>query len=159
MSKKVVIMLMIITVILLVISSSCKKEELYQNGGVIDNPIDTTTTVKDPTLINTEWVLTYMQKGFSSEKPNDTIDFYKDNLYTINGKGDKDYRTFVIYKTMDIGNPYTLSLAGFTPFGGNGYWKGTVPNTFIIDGIIELCEFTTSSTSSTTVRATFKRIK
>jgi hypothetical protein len=158
MKKKVAIILMIITVILLVITLSCKKEPLYQNGGVVDNPIDSTSKTKEPTLCETAWVLTYMQKGFSSEKPNDTIYFNYDYTFVVNNITTHDNRRFTLVKTMDIGNPYTLTLMGFSLFGGNGYWKGTVPNTFIDDGIIELCEFTSSSTS-TTVRATFKRIK
>ena len=87
MKKKVAIILMIITVILLVITLSCKKEPLYQNGGVVDNPIDTTSKTKEPTLCETAWVLTYMQKGFSSEKPNDTIYFNYDYTFVVAGTG------------------------------------------------------------------------
>lgn len=136
---------------------ACKKEVLYKDGGVINNPIDTTTKPKEPTLKDTRWILTYMQKGFSIEKPNDTIDFKNDYTIAVNGFTDNNSVRYLLVKTTDIGSPYTLTLMNFTLFGGNGYWKGTVPNTFINDGIINLCDFTSSS-SSITVRATFKRL-
>lgn len=135
---------------------SCEKEKIdpYEDMGVLPSytPEKDTDTLK---LDGTTWVLTYFQKGFANETPNDTIVFSMYD-YTLNGKKYDQYN-YVLQKTMDLGNPLNLILYGFSPFGDNGIWQTTLVNTFIYEGEINLSVF--KNTNKTTIKATFERIK
>jgi hypothetical protein len=141
--------------ILILSLGSCQKEPIdeYKDGGIIPEQI--VDEEGEITLVGTKWVLSYYQKGFVSEKPNDVIHFVDSYYYTIN---DGTERRYVSYQTMDIGNPHYLCFYDFTPFGDNGIWSTNLGRTFIEDGEINLTVFESTATS-TTIKGTFNRIE
>lgn len=134
---------------------SCKKDpfDAYTNAGVLPAAVDNRQS-----LDGTSWVLTHFNKGFVSESPNDTIVFTSAVTYTLNGKVNDVYK-YSMMITSEIGNPYSLQLYGFSPFGNNGCWGTTVVSTFIEDGELNLSEFKSLySNNSSVVKANFIRI-
>jgi hypothetical protein len=148
----------ILLIIVLIISLiSCEKDPLssYTDGGVLPNATDNHITLK-----GTTWVLTHFTKGFVSASPNDTIVFNSYNTYTLNGRENPEAYKYMIVKTGEIGNPANLQLYGFSPFGNNGCWGTTLPNTFVDDGEIILSEFKSAyGNNSSIVKANFIRIE
>lgn len=90
-------------------------------------------------LYGTKWVVTKIYNGFGYDQPNDTLEFFSDNTYTINGVGNGS-RTFNI--TQIVGNTsINLNLNNFITVGGNNYSIMT-SSTFVSDGIINGSQFT-----------------
>ncbi len=122
----------------------------YTNGGTTPNFGSNITTE----LVGTIWVLTKLQTGFSSSLPIDTVRFIDNTNYTINGGAVKPYQL-----TSGVAsNSKTLTLNYHYPFGSGNY-AGEVAGTFVTDSVIDNVEFKNIQTTSTTVRAWFKRIK
>lgn len=152
---KPIINILLFTTLLL--SVSCEKEDFYADGGVAHTNINQDDEFYSSPLNGTTWVLTYLNKGFVTEYPNDTIKF--NNLfYSINGKENTDSYVYRLTRIMDLGNPYNLVLYGFSPFGDNGIWSANIINTFIADSVINLTEFSNSSDGVSKIKATFVRI-
>lgn len=138
---------------------SCKKESVSEYMGV-SSEIDSVNTNDNFPLDGTIWVLTKVTKGMSSTKSNDTIIFHK-KYYdrVINGIiVFNDGYGYSLYKTMDLGNPYDLTIYGFSPFGNSYAWSASLNNTFIDEYEIPLSTFKNLSTKDE-IKASFKRIK
>ena len=90
-------------------------------------------------LYGTKWVVTKVYNGFGFDQPNDTLQFFSDNTYTINGLSYSG-RTFNI--TQIVGNTsINLNLNNFITVGGNNYSVLT-SSSFVSDGIINGSQFT-----------------
>ena len=122
----------------------------YTNGGVV--PTWTTNTGTND-LVGTKWVLTKIQNSLSITIPNDTIRFISNIYYTINNGAVRNYQ---LTNSVASTNK-TLSLYYFYPFGGSHY-SGEVSGMFVIDGVINMCEFKNIQNTTTTLKAWFKKI-
>lgn len=172
---------LIILSLILTLFFSCEKEDISEYMGVapvvpIINPSDNFP------LDSTIWILTNIVKDSNSIKCNDTIIFHKifydmiingdtisnDTLFIngydkelvlINGNiVSNDSYSYSLHKTMDIGNPYNLTIYGFSPFGNSDAWSTSLNNTFIDEYEIHLTTFKNLSTKDE-IKASFKRIK
>ena len=148
---RLIIYFIALTTTLLLFTISCKKESEMTNytaiktvaetkdtvnpeaeytyGGLI--PI-TTSTNNNNVLYKTKWVLKKYVSGFSTEYPNDTIEFINNTEYKINNSG--LIRTYVLSKTTSTTN-YDLQLNYFSSIGGSHYY-GQVGYYFVEDGEI-----------------------
>ena len=118
------------------VCNNCEPDAYYgwTYGGVISYN-NTTPSVNTPTdIINTKWVITRVNKGFTNEYPNDTLYFMSNGEYTINSG---TIRQFTLTTTMT--NMMSLSLYSCTTL--NGDYSGEVINTFIQDGEINSVNF------------------
>jgi hypothetical protein len=89
-------------------------------------------------LYGTKWVVTKVYNGFGFDQPNDTLEFFSDNTYTINGLSYSG-RTFNV--TQLVGNTsINLNLNNFITVGGNNYSILT-SNSFASDGLINGSQF------------------
>ena len=163
------ILFAILTVILLLLLSSCEKEPLvagsytptpalldtikpipFVNGGTIP-------TFSGPTsneAVGSRWVLTFLQLGFSIPPlPVDTIFFVDNTHYTINNGSN---RTYQLYSGVTTSSK-TLVLNYHYPFGSGNY-TGQIASTFMMDSLILNTEFTNTNTTTTIVKASFRRI-
>ncbi len=123
----------------------------YTNGGVL--PTNTSNSGANE-VVGTTWVLTYLQIGFStSPLPIDTIRFITNNQYSINSGAVRPYNL----STSAGVSSKSLTLNYHYPFGSGNY-SGQVASTFVADGVILNCEFVNTNTSTTKVRASFKKI-
>lgn len=104
----------------------------YTYQGVL-NTNDNGSVISSNDLNGTKWVVTKFYNGFGYDQPNDTLEFFSDGTYTINGNG-HDGRTYNV--TTIVGNTsVNLNLNDFITMGGNNYSILTSPN-FVDDGII-----------------------
>ncbi len=163
--------LFLVSLVIVILLASCKKDSItpgnyklqsppvdtshwqnqYSNGGTVPNGGSTTTPNE---VAGTTWVLTYIQIGYSNPTlPIDTIRFIDNTNYTINGGTYKPYQL-----TAGIGvSSKSLTLNYHYPFGSGNY-TGEVAPTFVSDGLILNCEFINTNTTTTKVRASFKKI-
>jgi len=107
---------------------SINPEAEYSYGGII--PISTSSN--NNKLYKTKWILRKYVSGFSTEYPNDTIEFINNNEYKINNSG--LIRTYVLSKATSTTN-YDLQLNYFSSIGGSHYY-GQVGYYFVEDGEI-----------------------
>jgi len=125
---RLIIYFIVLTTTMLLLTISCKKESEMTNytavktvaetkdtinpeseyvyGGII--PITTEST--NNKLFKTKWILKKYVSGFSTEYPNDTIEFINNTEYKINNSG--LIRTYVLSKTTSTTN-YDLQLNYF----------------------------------------------
>ena len=125
----------------------------YTNSGVI--PTFNSTSSSTPNeLVNTKWVLTFLQIGFSTPPlPIDTIYFVDNTHYTINSGSN---RTYSLVNNVALSSK-TLTLNFHYPFGSGNY-SGQVAQTFVTDGVILNTEFVNTNTSTITVKASFLKL-
>ncbi len=100
-------------------------ESEYVYGGII--PISTESN--NNILYKTKWILKKYVSGFSTEYPNDTIEFINNTEYKINNSG--LIRTYVLSKASSTTN-YDLQLNYFSSIGGSHYY-GQVGYYFVED--------------------------
>tara|TARA_R110000803_G_scaffold61952_1_gene122042 strand:- start:3360 stop:4271 length:912 start_codon:yes stop_codon:yes gene_type:complete len=130
--------------------TSCQPNALYgyTYGGLISQ------STEENEIVNTKWVVTYVQDGFANFTPNDTLHFINNNQYTING-------TFASNYTLNgiIGNNYSeLTLYNFYTIGGGDY-SGYVPTNFISVGLLNLIEFSDIFNVGTNKKVSMQRIQ
>lgn len=138
---------------------SCKKESVSEYMGVSPE-IDSINISDNFPLDGTIWVISKISKGFQSYEANDTIIFHK-KFYDMVINGDivsNDGYSYSLYKTMDLGNTYDLTIYGYTPFGGYA-WSSSLTQTFIDENKILLVKFNNISTPNLYITASFNRIK
>ncbi len=113
--------------------NSCEPNAIsgYVYSGIINNSVTTQNSI-----VGTKWVVTKYYDGFSNNYPNDTLFFFSQTQYKINGGTTNNYTS-----TSGFGNNMTtLSLYGFYTIGGD--YSGMVPNSFVTDGQINSINFT-----------------
>lgn len=150
---------LIILTVIFSIFFSCKKPDTSEYMGTLPE-IDSSNIENQYPLDGTIWVLLKVTGGYTRETCNDTIIFHK-KFYdrVINGKIiSNDGYCYSMYKTMDIGNPYNITIHGFSPFGNSNGWSASLNNTFIDEWEIPISTFTNLSTDDK-IKASFKRIK
>jgi hypothetical protein len=119
-------------------------ESEYVYGGLI--PISTEST--NNKLFKTKWILKKYVSGFSTEYPNDTIEFINNSEYKINNSG--LIRTYVLSKASSTTN-YDLQLNYFSSIGGSHYY-GQVGYYFVEDGEINGIAFIDVYNQSTKIK-------
>ena len=169
--KLINLMLLVISILIIFLGVSCRKNTItpgnyiakpelkdttrwqtnYTNGGVIPTTNLSTTPNE---FVNTKWVLTYLQIGFSTPPlPVDTVFFIDNNHYTINSGS---YRTYQLYSGVTLSSK-TLLLNYHYPFGSGNY-SGQVASTFVTDGVILNTEFVNTNSLTIKVKASFLKI-
>ena len=168
MKTKNFLSLVIVSILLGIVFTSCEKDPItpgnytnsrpkqdtlhwqnqYNNGGTLPNWNSGSPTINE--LIGTSWILTKVISGFASSTPNDTIKFVDNTNYTINSGAVKPYQLTASVASTNK----TLSLYYFYPFGGSHY-SGEVGETFVVDGVINMCEFKNIQNTTTTIKAWF----
>jgi hypothetical protein len=111
----------------------------YTNGGTLPNG----GTTFQNNLIGTEWVITKVVTGYSSQTKNDTIKFVSNNKYTINNGAQKTYQLSLITNSNNISLrlDYVFTI-------GSGIYTGVLSSTFVEDGIVNDGQFTNYENSS-----------
>lgn len=165
-TKKTLLLFTLLFVVIALLFTSCKKEEFIALEEV---PEETDTTNWQDTytyggtltgnggqsnpLVGTKWVLVKMVSAFSTEYPNDTIEFTTNNDYVLNQNAQRPYTL----SSLPSSTNYELTLNYFMPFGGSHY-STNVGYYFVDDGQINNAEFTNIQNTTSTIRAWFTKI-
>lgn len=157
---------LIICLSILALTASCKKYKgPYQQ---VPDPIDTTSwqdsyinggvlpgggTQTQNTLVDTKWVIFKIVSAFSTNYPNDTINFVTSNRYILNQNAERPYT----YGQITGSSNKSLTLYYFYPFGGSHY-SGQISPYAVEDGQMDNIEFTDLQNNTSTIRVWLKKI-
>jgi hypothetical protein len=126
-----------------------KWQDSYVYGGVLATPV---TPIQN-SLNGTKWVLVKVVSAFSTNYPNDTINFVSNSKYVLNQNAQRSYTLTGITGSTNK----SLTLQYFHPFGGSHY-SGQVGELFVEDGYMSNIEFVNLQNSTATIRAWFMKI-
>jgi len=147
---RLIIYFIVLTTTMLLLTISCKKESEMTNYTAVKKVAETKDTINPESeyvygglipistestnnkLFKTKWILKKYVSGFSTEYPNDTIEFINNSEYKINNSG--LIRTYVLSKASSTTN-YDLQLNYFSSIGGSHYY-GQVGYYFVEDAEI-----------------------
>jgi hypothetical protein len=164
------VLLTFLTILAIFVTTSCKKEITPGNYTLGEQTQDTTTWQWQYTyngvlpnwgsgsttneLVGTKWVITRYNIGANTIYPNDTLHFFNNINYSINGVT-TPYRTYLIYSL--VGSPYkSLTLNDCSTL--NGSFSGDVLPSFIFDNEINGVEFTNNFNSNSIVTVWLVRV-
>ena len=123
----------------------------YTYGGVLPNWGSGSITNE---LVSTKWVISRYNIGANTIYPNDTLHFFNNINYSINGVATPN-RTYLIYSL--VGSPYkSLTLNDCSTL--NGSFSGDILPSFIFDNEINGVEFTNNFNNNNTVTVWLIRV-